>query len=129
MAKDFTLDDFRRQLDQFQKMGPKVLIGRMPGLAAMVPEEEDPELALSRIRRMMDAMTDEERGNPDLITGSCLSRIAANSGTHPEEVGQFVSQFHQVRALMRQLAGMSLWQRLKLVLGFGKFPGKVFGPD
>jgi signal recognition particle GTPase len=32
MAEDFTLDDFRRHLDQFQKMGMKDLLGRMPGL-------------------------------------------------------------------------------------------------
>jgi signal recognition particle GTPase len=53
---------------------------------------------------MIDAMTDEERSNPDLITSSCLSRIAASSGTHPQEVGKFLAQFRQVRALMRRHA-------------------------
>jgi signal recognition particle subunit SRP54 len=102
MAKDFTLDDFRRQLDQFQKMGLKDLLGSMPGLTEMVPEEEDRDLALNSIRQMIDAMTDEERRNPDLITSSCLSRIAASSGTHPQDVEKFLAQFHQVRALMRR---------------------------
>jgi len=106
MAKDFTLDDFRRQLDQFQKMATENLLGRMPGLSEMVSQEEDRDLALSRIRRMIDAMTDEERSNPDLITGSCLPRIAASSGTHPQDVEEFLAQFRQVRAVMRQMAGM-----------------------
>jgi signal recognition particle GTPase len=71
---------------------------------------------------MIDAMTDEERTNPDLITNSCLSRIAASSGSQPEDVERFLAQFHQVRALMLHMAGMSFWQRLKMVFGFGKFP-------
>lgn len=126
MAKDFTLDEFRRQLDNFQKMDRKDL---MPGLSEMAPEEEDRDLALRRIRQIIDAMTDEERSNPDLITSSCLSRIAANSGTHPQDVETFLAQFHQVRALMRQMAGMRFWQRLKMAFGFGKFPGQEGEPN
>jgi hypothetical protein len=38
VAQDFTLDDFRQQLDQIQAMGARELIGTMPGMAAMVPE-------------------------------------------------------------------------------------------
>ena len=123
MTKDFTLDDFRRQLDQVEQMGMKDQLGRIPGLSTMVPEEEDLNLAFRRIRQMLDAMTDDERSNPDLITRRCLSRIAASSGTQPQEVEKFLAQFYQVRALMHQVAGMSLGQRIKMVLGFGKFPG------
>jgi signal recognition particle subunit SRP54 len=129
MAKDFTLDDFRRKLDQFRKMGVTDQLGRVPGLSEMVPDEEDRDLALSRIRRMLDAMTDEERSNPDLITSSSLSRIASNSGTRPQDVEEFLAQFHQVRALMRQTAGMSFKQWLKLVFGLGKFPGPEGEPN
>jgi Signal peptide binding domain len=97
MAQDFTLDDFRRQLDQIQIMGMKNLLGHMPGLAEMVSDEKDPELAFSRIRKMIDAMTDEERSNPDLIDSRRRSRIATSSSTHPQEVEQFLAQFHQAR--------------------------------
>jgi signal recognition particle subunit SRP54 len=117
MAKDFTLDDFRRQLDQLQ-IRDRNALARMPVLSAMVPPEADRDLALRRIRRMIDAMTDEERNNPDLITSSCLPRIAASSGTDPQEVEKFLTQFQEVRALMRQMSGLSLWQRIKMVLGF-----------
>src|SRR5260370_36534221 len=102
MAKDFTLDDFRRQLDQVQKMGRTDLLSHMPGLAEM--EEQDLDLALQRIRQMIDAMTDEERNNPDLITKSSFSRIAASSGTQPQEVDEFLAQFNGARALMRRIA-------------------------
>ena len=129
MAKDFTLDDFRRQLDQVQKMDTKDQLGRLPGLSAMVPEEEERDEAFRRIRQMLDAMTDEERNNPDLITRRCRSRIAASSGTQPQDVEKFLDQFYQVRALMRQVAAMSLWQRIKMVLCFGKFPGQEGEPN
>jgi signal recognition particle subunit SRP54 len=129
MAKDFTLDDFRRQLDQFQKMDMKGQLGHMPGLSAMVPEEEGRDEAYRRIGRMLDAMTDEERNNPDLITSSCRSRIAASSGTQPQEVEQFLALFYQMRGLMRQMAGMSVWQRIKMVLGLGKLSGQEGEPN
>src|ERR1700676_3816344 len=101
MPKDFTLDDFRKQLDQFEKMGLK--LGRIPGLPDMIPLE-DPDVALSRMRQMIDAMTVEERNNPDLITPSCLSRIATSSGTQPQDVETFLAQFHQVREMMRRVS-------------------------
>jgi signal recognition particle subunit SRP54 len=75
MAKDFTLDDFRRQLDQFQKMDRKDLLGRMPDLSEMVPEEEDRDLALSHIRQMIDAMTDEERSKGSENNDKQIERV------------------------------------------------------
>jgi signal recognition particle subunit SRP54 len=103
VAHDYTLDDFRKQLDQIQTMGMKDLLGRMPGLSEVTPGEEDPELVLSRIRQMIDAMTDEERNNPEIITGSRLSRIATSSGTASQDVEEFLAQFRQVRAVMRHM--------------------------
>jgi hypothetical protein len=115
MAKDFTLDDFRQQLDQVETMAMKDQLGRMPGMSALAAEAVDLDLAVRRIRQMIDAMTDEERRNPDLITSSCLSRIATSSGTQPKDVEDFLAQFYQVRPLMQQVAGWSLWQRIKMV--------------
>ncbi len=117
---DFTLDDFRVQFQQVKKMGMRDLIGRMPGMSEMIPEGEDPEEAISRIQGMIDSMTKEERRNPDVIDISRRRRIAAGSGTEPHEVKQFLQQFEQVRVLMRQMAKMSIWERLKMVTGLGK---------
>jgi signal recognition particle subunit SRP54 len=78
---------------------------------------------------MIDAMTDEERSNPDLIDSSRRTRIATNSGTDPQKVEKFLAQFHEVRALMCQLGSMSFWQRVKLVLGFAKSPGNEAKPN
>jgi signal recognition particle subunit SRP54 len=117
---NFTLDDFRKQFEQIAKMGMKDLIGRMPGMAEMIPEGEDPEVALKRVQGMIDSMSKRERRDPDLIDQSRRRRIAAGAGVEPHEVKQFLQQFDQVRALMKQMASMSIWQRLKMVTGLGK---------
>ncbi len=120
MSADFTLDDFRKQFEQLQKMGPvKDLLGWMPGMGDMIPESEDPEEGMTRIQGMLDAMTKAERVTPDLIDISRRRRIAAGSGTEPHDLEQFLGQFDQIRTLMRQLAQMSIWERIKRITGLG----------
>ncbi len=117
---DLTLQDFRNQFAQLHKMGMKDLISRMPGMAEMIPEGEDPEVALKRVQGMIDSMTAAERKDPDLIDQSRRRRIAAGAGVEPHEIKQFLAQFAQVRTLMRQMAKMSIWERMKMVSGLGK---------
>jgi signal recognition particle subunit SRP54 len=118
---DFNLDDFRQQFQAMAKMGGmKELMSRMPGMSDMIPEGEDPETAMTRIQGMIDSMTKEERRNPDLIDIPRRRRIAAGSGTEPHEIKQFLNHFDQVRTLMRQMASMSIWERIKMVTGLGK---------
>ncbi|HVK08255.1 MAG TPA: hypothetical protein VM597_05700 [Gemmataceae bacterium] len=122
MNKDFTLDDFRMHFENIQKMGMKDMIRRMPGLADMIPEGEDPDPALRRVKAMIDAMTAEERANPARIDAPARERIAGAAGVEPEEVGQFLKQFEMVRSLMRTMMNISVWQRIKMVTGLGRFP-------
>jgi signal recognition particle subunit SRP54 len=118
---ELSLQDFRDQFAQLYKMGGmKNLIGHMPGMAEMIPEGEDPEVALKRVQGMIDSMTAKERKNPDLIDQSRRRRIAAGAGVEPHEIKQFLAQFSQVRTLMRQMAKMSIWERMKMVTGLGK---------
>src|SRR5262249_1660713 len=118
---DFNLDDFRKQFEAMAKMGGmKDLMSRMPGMNEMIREGEDPETAMTRIQGMIDSMTKEERRNPDIIDIPRRRRIAAGSGTEPHEIKQFLNHFDQVRTLMRQMASMSIWERIKMVTGLGK---------
>jgi signal recognition particle subunit SRP54 len=118
---DFTLDDFRKQFQQLAQMGSmRDLLGSMPGMGELIPEGEEPEEALKRIQGMIDSMTKQERRNPDVIDINRRRRIAAGSGTEPHEVKQFIAQFEQVRTLMRQMAQMSIWERIKMVTGLSQ---------
>jgi signal recognition particle subunit SRP54 len=118
---DLSLQDFRDQFVQLHKMGGmKDLISRMPGMSDMIPEDEDPEVALKRVQGMIDSMTAEEKRNPDVIDQSRRRRIAGGAGVEPHEIKQFIAQFDQVRTMMRQMAKMSIWERMKMVTGLGK---------
>jgi signal recognition particle subunit SRP54 len=117
---DFTIDMFRQQFQMIAKMGMKDMMSRMPGMSEMIPEGEDPEEALKRVQGIIDSMTIKERNDPDSIDNSRRKRIAKGSGVEPHDVNQFIKQFDQVRGLMKQMAQMSLWQRLKMVTGLGK---------
>jgi signal recognition particle subunit SRP54 len=118
---EFTLDDFRKQFAQLKKMGPmKDIMSSMPGMGDMIPEGEDPEDAFRHIQGMIDSMTKEERRNPDVIDINRRRRIAAGSGIEPHDIKQFLGQFEQVRDLMRKMAKMSIWERIKMVTGMGK---------
>jgi signal recognition particle subunit SRP54 len=83
----------------------------------MIPEGEDPEKGFVRIRGMIDSMTKEERRNPDIIDLNRRRRIAGGSGVQPPEIKQFLNQFEQVRTVMRQMARMSIWERIKMLTG------------
>jgi signal recognition particle subunit SRP54 len=128
MAKgDFNLDDFRGLFLQMNKMGGmREMLAQMPGGADLVPEGEDPEAAMRRIQGMIDAMTKDERRNPDLIDMSRRRRIATGSGVEPHEIKQFLGQFDQTRTMVRQMANMSMWQKLKMMSSLGK--GGFFQP-
>src|ERR1043165_9597568 len=118
---DFNLDDFRKQFQQMAKMGGmKDLLNNMPGMGGLIPEDEDPDVAVKRIQGMIDAVTKDERKNPDIIDLSRRRRIAAGSGTEPHDIKQFLAQFDQVRTLMRQIANMSLFERMKMLMGMGQ---------
>src|SRR5205814_6856245 len=113
--------DFRKQRDQLKTMGSvKEIMAAMPGMGELIPEDEDPEKSLSRIQGMIDSMTKAERANPDLIDLNRRRRIAAGSGTEPHEVKQLLGQFDQVRVIMRQIANMSILDRIKMMTGMGK---------
>jgi len=117
----FTLDDFRKQFSQLAKMGPlKDVLGAMPGMSDMIPEGEDAEVGLRRIQGMIDSMTKAERRNPDVIDLNRRRRIAAGSGVEPSEIKQFLGTFDQVRGLMKKMATMSMWERIKMMTGMGK---------
>jgi signal recognition particle subunit SRP54 len=128
MAKgDFNLDDFRGLFLQMSKLGGmREMLAQMPGGGDLIPEGEDPEAAMRRIQGMIDSMTKDERRNPDLIDMSRRRRIATGSGAEPHEIKQFLGHFDQTRTLMRQMANMSLWQKVKMMSSLGK--GGFFQP-
>lgn len=98
----FDLEDFLNQLRSLKK------IGSLSKLLAMIPggsklEVDDRELV--RVEAMIQSMTPAERHDPDIIDGSRRRRIAAGSGMQVSDVNNLLKEFHQARAMARQLSG------------------------
>ena len=101
-----SLEDFLEQLNQVRRMGPmSQVLGMLPGFrkVAKAKDLNVDDRQLDRIEAIIQSMTPRERQNPDVINGSRRRRIAAGSGTSVQEVNQLLSQFKQMRKLMKQI--------------------------
>jgi signal recognition particle subunit SRP54 len=102
----FTLEDFLEQMQQIKKMGPlSGLIGMLPGVPKEVRDVEIDDREIARIEAIIRSMTPAERADPDLIDASRRSRIAAGSGTQPQQVAELVKQFREVARMMKRMGG------------------------
>ncbi|MEO6890896.1 MAG: signal recognition particle protein [Ktedonobacteraceae bacterium] len=131
----FDLEDFLSAMRQLKRMGPlRQVMEMMPGfnkLAAMPEMDEALEGdQLKHIEAIVLSMTIAERRTPDIINGSRRKRIAKGSGTSVQEVNQLLSQFTEMRTMVRQMStGKGQWARLAKQyagdgsLGEGGMPG------
>ncbi|MCU0306161.1 MAG: signal recognition particle protein [Thermoleophilia bacterium] len=101
-----TLEDFLDQLKQVRKMGPiGQLLGMIPGFRsqAKLKDLQVDDRQLDRVEAIIMSMTPGERRRPETINGSRRQRIARGSGTSVQEVNQLLSQFNQMRKLMKRI--------------------------
>lgn len=103
---EFTLDDFKEQLQQVKNMGPlDQLMGMIPGANKQLKNLEVDESQLRRVEAIIDSMTPQERRAPQIIGGSRRKRIARGSGVRVQDVNRLLKQFDQTRQMMKQLTG------------------------
>jgi signal recognition particle subunit SRP54 len=120
----FTLDDFREQIAQLQKMGPlDQIMGMLPfgKMLKGAPAELAGEQAdLGRFDAIIASMTPAERTHPEIINGSRRQRIARGSGTSVQDVNRLLKQFAQLRKMMKQFKGLE--GKLGKLKGLPGFP-------
>jgi len=123
---EFTLEDFRDQLQQIRKMGSiEQLMGMLPkvGQFAKIPKDASiSEKQLKSIEAIINSMTAAERADANVIDGKRRKRIARGSGTSVQEVNQVLKQYSDMRRMMKQYGTLA---RTKM-RGLGKF-GKLGG--
>jgi signal recognition particle subunit SRP54 len=116
---EFTLDDFRNMLGQTRKLGPiNRIMSMLPGMGGMceMMDQVDAEGDMTRLGGIVDSMTPAERRNPSkLIDQSRRRRIAAGAGVEPHEVNELVKQFDGMAAIMKEMAGLGMRDRMKKV--------------
>ncbi len=106
MDASFDLEDFLEQFQQLKKMGPlQQLVGMLPGAGSALRDVQVDERQLARVEAIIRSMTPGERKNPRSISGSRKRRIAAGSGTRPQDVNGVLKQFSQAQKMMKAMAG------------------------
>ena len=126
---EFTLDDFREQMQMIRKMGDmKSLLGMIPGMSQAMKKMgnsgPDPDKELKRIEAMLSSMTPGERADPDMIDGSRRKRIAAGCGHKIEDVNAFLKRFKDARKMMKRMSKLTKGGGLQQLMrgGGGGFP-------
>lgn len=107
-SNTFTLQDFREQLGQVNRLGSfEQILGMLPGgqrlkdmTGGTVPEKE-----MKRVAAMIDSMTPRERRDHTIINGSRKKRIARGSGTSVPEVNRLIKQFLSARKIAKVMTG------------------------
>ncbi|MDX1565894.1 MAG: signal recognition particle protein, partial [Phycisphaeraceae bacterium] len=122
------MEDFLQQLRSIRKMGSlKSLVGMIPGVGKQLKDLDLDDKQFDHTEAMIQSMTEDERGDVDLLNASRRRRIAKGSGTQPEDVGQLVKSFDMVSNMTKQMAGMSMMQRMKAITGMGGGDLSAFG--
>ena len=105
----FDLDDLSEQLAQVEKIGGLGgIMGMLPGMAKIKDQmaaANIDEKMIKRQRAIILSMTPEERRNPDVLKASRKRRIAAGSGTRPEDVNRVLKQHRNMADMMKAMGG------------------------
>jgi len=105
MRAEFDLEDFLEQFQQLKKMGPlQSLVSMLPGAGQALGDVQVDDKDLGRVEAIIRSMTPGERRNPKTINGSRKRRIAAGSGTRPQDVNKVLKQFSEAQKMMKALA-------------------------
>jgi signal recognition particle subunit SRP54 len=120
---EFTLDDFKKQLGQINKLGSfQKIMSMIPGMSGMAKMmgDENPEANMRRLVGIIDSMTPDERRNPSkTVDQSRRRRIAAGSGVEPHEVNDLVKQFDGMADMMKKFSNMGMMERMRAVQQMG----------
>ncbi len=112
-SNTLTLEDFRDQIQQVNKMGSlDQILDMLPGgqkIKSMVanagPGAGLPEKEIKRVVAIIDSMTRKERRDHTIINGNRKKRISRGSGTSVQEVNRLIKQFLEARRMMKTLVG------------------------
>ena len=102
----FDLEDFLSTMKQMKKLGPlENLLKLVPGAKKMGLNNVkiDPK-QMAHIEAIVLSMTPKERRHPEIIKASRKTRIAKGSGTSVQEVNKLLTQFDQMKKMMKQMS-------------------------
>lgn len=117
----FDYNDFLSQIKQIKKMGDlKGLMKMIPGMGKMMKNVDIDDGAFSKVESIINSMTQEEKGRPELMNMSRKRRISKGSGRSIHEVNMFIKQFDQMKKMMYRMSKMKGLPDMGGLEGFGK---------
>ena len=117
----FTLDDFRNQMQKMAKPGlMQKMLGLLPGMPNMgeinkMMSQGDTSKEIRRMVAIIDSMTPEERRNPKVIEVSRRQRIANGAGVQPQQVNELIKQFDMMKPMLTGMAGKGMGDRMQMM--------------
>jgi signal recognition particle subunit SRP54 len=131
-GNSFDLNDFLAQVSQMKKMGGlSTLMDKLPtqlsGKAANLgpADMERIERDMRRMEGIICSMTPKERSKPELLKATRKRRVAQGAGVQVQEVNRLLTQFEQMRDMMKQMKGGGLMKMMRRMggakAGFPKF--------
>ena len=120
----FDLEDYLDQLRQIKKLGSlQDILGMLPGVnTADLDDAQIDESIFTKTEAIILSMTPYERTHPDVLNSSRKRRVAAGSGSTPQDVNKLLKQFEEVKQMTRRFAGFGRKKGFKK-RGFN-LPGK-----
>jgi signal recognition particle subunit SRP54 len=109
-AEGLTLEDFREQLKQVNKLGSlEQILDMLPGGQRLkeVAGGGAAQKEVARVAAIIDSMTLRERRDHTLLNGNRKQRIAKGSGTSVQDVNRLIKQYLEARKMMKMLSGQA----------------------
>lgn len=108
---EFSYNDFiqmQKQMKMFGSIDNVLGMLPIPGLNREAKETiaNEGEKQFKRIESFISSMTPEERANPSLMNTSRKRRISAGCGIPMHEVNQIITQFDQMRQMMKGMSDL-----------------------
>ena len=112
------MDDFMFQLEEVSKSGSlRGMLEGMPGFAGKAGDLDKLEGKTEKWRYIIQSMTPQERGDPDLLNASRIKRIARGSGWTEHDVKDLRKGYNnskQMAKMVRGRQGQSMLRRMGL---------------
>lgn len=111
LSGEFNFHHFLEQLNMIQKMGSvRDIMERMPFFSGLSDKVQIDEREITRIKAMIQSMTEKERLHPDLMLNrSRQVRVANGSGLTLKHVTDLMQRFQLMRNMMGRLGSNTSW--------------------
>lgn len=120
MAGQFDMNDMLAQLKQIKKMSNfSGLLKMVPGMSGAVAamKEKIKDGSVDAQIKILEAMTVQERAEPEKIFTNAKARIAETAGCTVRDVEHIIKQYtkmHQQMAMLQKMGGMeAVMQKMK----------------